>query len=106
VSKERQRARAARQETRRREVEAAAAARARRDRQAGLRQRLRPSLPKRRRRYDSLTARQWAQLVLSFFVTQVLGWMLLPGLAQRAALVVLTLACLLVIVRTRRSPSR
>jgi Flp pilus assembly protein TadB len=106
VSKERARARAARQEARRQEVEAAAASRARRERRDALRRTLTPTLPRRRRRFDSLTTRAWAQLVLVFAAVQAVVWFFVPGYGPRAAAAVLTLASLAVIVTTRRRPVR
>jgi hypothetical protein len=106
VSKERARAREARAEQRRREVEAAAAARARRESRAALRARVTPTLPRRRRRYDSLSGLAWARLVLVFAAVQALAWAFVPGYAPRAAVAVLTLASLAVVVTTRRRPAR
>jgi len=106
VSKDRQRARAARQEARRHEVAAAASARARRERRAALRQSLTPALPRRRRRFGSLTGRQRFQLVTAFLTVQAATWWLLPGWASRGALAVLTLAVLAVVATTRRRPAR
>jgi uncharacterized membrane protein YbaN (DUF454 family) len=106
MSKERQRARAAREVARQAEVAAAARRRNRQGRRAVLLSRVTPTVPRRRRRYGALPARVWFRLVVAFGVVQALSWWFLPGVGQRLSVAVLTLAVLLVLVRTRRSPAR
>jgi hypothetical protein len=105
VSRERQKARAAREAARRADVEAAAAQRAKRVRRQVLLKRVRPTVPKRRRRYGALTARARYQLFVAFVGVQVVGWYFLSGPGARFSLAVLTAAVLLVLVNTRRSTS-
>ena len=104
VSKERQKARAAREMARRVEVEAAAR---KRERQAKL-QTLVPRVTRRRRqrRYGALPVRARIQVVIAFFVVQALAWYLVSSLGARFSLAVLTAAVLLVLVNTRRSTPR
>ena len=101
MSRERQKARAAREVARRVEVEQAARQRER----ATSRRALAPKLPARtrRRRYGALPARVRYQVVVSFLVVQAVGWYFLPGTGARLSLAVLTAACLAVLVITRRS---
>lgn len=106
MSRERQRARSAREQARRREVEVAAQRRASRAKRQELRARLTPSLPRRKRRYGALSTLELVRLVLVFAGVQAAGWIFLPAVRSRLAVAVLTLACLAVFVRTRRSPSR
>jgi Flp pilus assembly protein TadB len=104
VSKERQKARAAREAARRVEVEAAARRRAR----AARRKARVPSLtvPRRRRRYGALTARQRFQVVAAFVGVQAVAWLLFDAARIRISVAVLTVAVLLVLVTTRRSTPR
>ena len=101
MSRERQKARAAREVARQVEVEQAARKRQR----ATRRQAVVPKLPARtrRRRYGALPARVRYQVVVSFLVVQAVGWYFLPGSGARLSLAVLTAACLAVLVITRRS---
>lgn len=105
MSRERQKARAARQAARRAEVEVAARARQRQARRAARRKALVPSVtvPRRRRRYGALPLSEVLRLCAIFAATQVVVWFFLPGLATRISLAILTAACLLVYVNTRRS---
>jgi hypothetical protein len=102
VSRERARAREARQEARRREVEAAAAERARTEKRP-LRV---PALPRRKRRFGQLSNAALARLVVLYLAVQAVFWLVFPGLRTRAALAVISLAFLLVLVRTREAPPR
>ena len=102
MSRERARAREARQEARRREVEAAAAERAR-ARKRPLRV---PALPRRKRRFGQLSTDVLAKLVVLYLAVQAVFWLVFPGLRTRAALAVISLAFLLVLVRTRKAPPR
>ncbi|MCW2599043.1 MAG: hypothetical protein JWM02_872 [Frankiales bacterium] len=104
MSKERQKARAARQAARRAEVEAAARKRARRAKVQGLVPSV--TVPRRRRRYGALPLRVRFQLVALFLAVQVLAWFFLHGAGARFSVAVLTAACLLVLVNTRRSSPR
>ena len=106
MSKERQKARVARQAARRAEVEAAAAQRAKRVRKQVLLQRVKPTVPKRRRRYGALPTRVWYQVVVIFLAVQVVGWYFLSGPGVRFSLAVLTAAVLLVLINTRRRSTR
>ena len=103
MSRERARAREARQEARRREVEAAAAERARNDKRPALRV---PALPRRKRRFGQLSTPALARLVVLYLAVQAVFWLLFPGLRTRAALAVISLAFLLVLVRTRERTPR
>jgi hypothetical protein len=104
VSRERQKARAAREAARRAEVEAAARARARKAKVQGLVPSV--SLPRRRRRYGALPTRTLARLFVVWAVVQVVAWRLLSGLGARFSVAVITAACILVLVNTRRSTPR
>ncbi len=104
MSRERQKARAAREAARLIEVEAAARRRVRRARMRGLLPSV--SRPRRRRRYGAVPARVRFQAVVAFFVVQALAWYILPGAGARFSVAVLTAACLLVLVSTRRSTPR
>jgi Flp pilus assembly protein TadB len=106
VSQERRRAREARQRARRRELETAAAQRGRQEQRAAMRARLRPSLPRRRRRFGQLSTRALAQVVVLYLAVQAVFWIFVPSLATRAALGVVSLAFLLVLVRTRKRTPR
>ena len=106
MSKERQRAREARQEARCREVEAAAEKRARREKRAALREGLKPSIPRRKRRFGQLSTRALAQLAAVYLAVQAVFWFFVPALKTRAALAVISLAFLLVLVRTRERTPR
>jgi len=106
VSKERARAREARQEARRREVAAAAEKRARREKRAALREGLKPSIPRRKRRFGQLRTRTLAQLVALYLAVQAVFWFFIPGFAARGALAVISLSFLLVLVRTRERTPR
>jgi Flp pilus assembly protein TadB len=102
VSRERARAREARQEARRLEVEAAAAERARSEKRT-LRV---PALPRRRRRFGQLSSAALARLVALYLAVQAVFWLLFPSFRTRAALAVISLAFLLVLVRTRERTPR
>ncbi|MCU1594343.1 MAG: hypothetical protein JWO12_1735 [Frankiales bacterium] len=104
MSKERQKARATREAARRLEVEAAA----RKREKAARRKALVPAvaLPKRRRRYGALPTSEILRLVVVFAAMQVVIWFFLPGLAARISIAILTAACMLVYVNTRRSTTR
>ena len=102
MSQERKRAREARQAARRRELETAAAHRARQARRAEVRDRLRPSLPRRRRRFGQLTTRGLAQVVGLWLAVQGLVWLFVPRTATRLGLAVVSLGFLAVLVRTRK----
>jgi hypothetical protein len=104
VSRERQKARAAREAARLAEVEAAARKRARKAKVQGLVPSV--SRPRRRRRYGALPLRMRFQAVVAFFVVQALAWYFLHGFGARFSVAVLTAACLLVLVNTRRSTPR
>ena len=104
MSKERQKARAAREAARRAEVEAAARSRERKARRRALVPAV--SLPRRRRRYGQLPVSELLRLLVIFVALQVVVWFFLPGLAVRVSLGILTAACLLVYVNTRRSTTR
>ena len=91
---------------RRREVETAAAARERHVRRAALRDQLKPSLPRRKRRFGQLSNRALAQVVTLYFAVQAVFWFFVPALKTRAALAVISLSFLLVLVRTRKRPAR
>ena len=106
MSRERQKARAARELARRAEVEEAARRRSREARRQAVAARLKPSPRKRQRRYGALSARARYQLVVAFFVVQALAWYLFDGIGQRFSVAVLTIAVLLVLVLTRRSTPR
>jgi Flp pilus assembly protein TadB len=106
VSQERKRAREARDAARRRHLETAASARARQARRAEVRDRLRPSLPRRRRRFGQLSTRALAQVVGLYLAVQAVFWWFVPDLATRIALAVISLAFLAVLVRTRKRPAR
>ena len=104
MSKERQKARAAREAARVAEIAAAAR---KRDR-AARRKALVPSvaLPKRRRRYGQLPLEQLVRLVVLFFAVQAVVWFFFDDVRARISLAVLTAAVLLVHVSTRRSTTR
>lgn len=105
MSSERRRAREARQQARLTELATAAERRARQEHRAAVKQRLKPSLRRRRRRYGALSTRARAELVAIFLAVQVVAWLLLPGVGTQFVIAVLTIACLAVLVRTRkRSP--
>ena len=102
MAQTRKREREARQAARRAEVEAAAKKRER----AARRHALIPTLPRRRRRYGALPTRTRLQLLAAFLAVQVPFWVFVPSTGARLVLAVLTAACLLVLVKTRRSPAR
>lgn len=102
MSSERRRAREERQSARRRELETAAAHRARQARRAEVRDRLRPSLPRRRRRFGQLSNRGLVQVVVLYLAGQGLVWLLFPDLRTRLALAVVSLGLVAVLVRTRK----
>jgi hypothetical protein len=104
LSRERQKARAAREAARSAEVVAAARRRERAARRQALVPRL--TLPRTRRRYGALTGRQRYQVLAAFVLVQALAWFLVSGLRVRFSVAVLTAAVLLVLVTTRRSPTR
>jgi hypothetical protein len=104
VSRERQRARAARQAARLAEVEAAARKRARKAKVQGLLPSV--SRPRRQRRYGAIPVRVRFQSVGAFVAVQALAWYFLHGFGARLSVAVLTAACLLVLVNTRRSTPR
>ena len=106
MSKERARAREARTAARRREVETAAAARERHARRAALRDQLKPSVPRRKRRFGQLSNRALAQVVALYLAVQAVFWLFVPDLRTRAALAVVSLSFLLVLVRTRKRTPR
>ena len=106
MSKERQRAREARQEARRREVEAAAGQRTRREKRATLREQLKPSVPRRKRRFGQMSTGALAKVVALYLAVQVVFWFFVPSLRTRGALAVISLAFLLVLVRTRERTPR
>ncbi len=106
MSTERRRAREAREAARRAEVAEAARRRDKAQRRKDLLERVTPELPRRRRRYGALPTRLRYQLLVAFAVVQALAWWLLPTLAPRLAVAVLTAAVLLVTVKTRRSTPR
>ncbi|MDP9182103.1 MAG: hypothetical protein M3P04_04930 [Actinomycetota bacterium] len=106
MTKERARAREARQDARRREVEAAAAQRAKRDKRAAIREQLTPAIPKRKRRFGSLSTLARLQVLALYLGVQGAFWLFVPDLRTRLALAVVTLAFLLVLVRTRKRPDR
>ncbi len=102
MSKERQKARAAREAARRIEVEEAARQRAK---QARRKAHL-PTLPRRRKRYGALPLTEVLRLVVIFLMFQAVVWFFVPALAARISLAVLSAACLGVYVTTRRSTTR
>ncbi len=102
MSQERRRAREAREAARRRHLETAASSRARQARRAEVRDRLRPSLPRRRRRFGQLTTRALVQVVALYLGVQALVWLFVPDLRTRLALAVVSLAFLAILVRTRK----
>lgn len=106
MAKERQKARAAREAARRAEVQAAADKRAKRAKREVLLQCVKPTVPKRPRRYGALPTRVRAQLVVVFIAVQGIAWFLLTGVGARFSVAVLTAAVLLVLVKTRRSTTR
>jgi Flp pilus assembly protein TadB len=106
VSRERARAREARQEARRREVEAAATKRAKRERRAAVREQLKPTLPRRKRRFGQLSTSALVQIAAVYLTVQAVFWLLVPDLRTRFALAVVSLGFLLVLVRTRKRPDR
>ncbi len=105
-SKERQRARAVREATRAAEVAAAAKLRQRQVRRQVLLKRVKPVRPKRQRRYGALPAWARFQLACGFVALQGVAWFLFDGVGQRFSVAVLTLAVMLVLVRTRKGPAR
>lgn len=92
--------------TRRVEVEEAARRRAKAARRADLKARVVPELPRRRRRYGALSTLARVQLVALFLFVQLGAWLFLSSWRLRFAVALLTVAVLLVAVKTRRSPSR
>ena len=80
--------------------------RARAAHRAALRQRLVPSMPRGRRRFGALSTLELVRLVLVFVGVQALAWLYLSDLRTRLVVAVLTLACLAVLVTTRRRSSR
>lgn len=106
MSQERKRAREAREAARRRHLETAAASRARQARRSEVRDRLRPSLPRRRRRFGQLSTLARLQVAGLYLGVQVLTWVFVPDLRTRLALAVVSLAFLAILVRTRKRPSR
>jgi hypothetical protein len=104
VSKERQKARAARDAARAAEVAAAARKRERTARRKALVPAV--TLPKRRRRYGQLPLDQLIRLVVLFFAVQGVVWFFFGDVRARISLAVITLAVLLVHVSTRRSTTR
>ena len=102
MAQTRKREREARQAARRAEVEAAAKKRERADRRRALV----PTIPRRRRRYGALPTRTRLQLLAAFAAVQLPVWVFVPATGARLVLAVLTAACLLVHVKTRRSPAR
>jgi hypothetical protein len=106
VSKERQRAREAREAERRRAVEQAARRRERQAVRAQLRTRLTPTLPRRRRRFGSLSTLALVQLTVGWLGLQAALWVVFPSYRTRFGLAVVTLGFLLVLVRTRKRPAR
>jgi hypothetical protein len=104
VSKDRQKARAAREAARRAEVEEAARQRAKRARRKALVPAV--SLPNRRKRYGALPLTEVLRLVVIFLMFQAVVWFFVPALAARISLAVLSAACLGVYVTTRRSTTR
>lgn len=104
MSKERQKARAARQAARLAEVEAAARKRQRRAKVQGLVPSV--SRPRRKKRYGALPTRVRVQAVVAFLALQAVAWYFVPGLGVRFSVAVITAACLLVLVNTRRSTPR
>jgi hypothetical protein len=104
VSKERQKARAAREAARAAEVVAAAKRRERSVRRKALVPSV--ALPKRRRRYGQLPLEQVIRLVVVFFAVQAVVWFFFGDVRARISLAVLTAAVLLVHVSTRRSTTR
>ena len=103
MSKERQRARAAREAARAAEVQAAAERRAREAKRADRLPKV--SLPRRRRRYGALSTRELGQLVALWVALQVVVYFLTDSLQARLALAVLTAAVLAVLTATRRRSS-
>jgi Flp pilus assembly protein TadB len=102
VSQERKRAREAREAARRQHLETAAANRARQARRAEVRDRLRPSLPRRRRRFGQLSTWALVRVVALWLAVQVLIWLFVPGTQARLGLAVVSLGFLAVLVRTRK----
>jgi Flp pilus assembly protein TadB len=102
VSQERKRAREAREAARRRHLETAATSRMRQARRAEVRDRLRPSLPRRRRRFGQLSTLGLVQVVALYLAVQALIWLFVPRMATRIGLAVVTLGFLAVLVRTRK----
>jgi uncharacterized membrane protein YbaN (DUF454 family) len=86
------------------EVETAARRRARKAKVQGLVPSV--SRPRRQRRYGALPRRVRFQAVVGFFVLQAIAWYFLQGFGARFSVAVLTAACLLVLVNTRRSTPR
>jgi hypothetical protein len=104
MSRERQKARAAREAARAAEVAAAAKRRERTARRKGLVPSV--ALPKRRRRYGQLPLHQLIRLIVLFFAAQAVVWFFFDDVRARLSLAVLTAAVLLVHVSTRRSTTR
>lgn len=102
MSRERQKARAARQAARLATIEAAARRRTRRARLRGLR----PTLRKRPARYGALPLRARLQLVAVFVAVQALAWQFVHGLGVRGSVAVLTGSVLLVLAATRKHTRR
>ena len=102
MSRERQKARAARQAAQLARVEAAARRRTRRAWLHGLR----PTLRTRPARYGALPLRARLQLVAVFVAVQALAWQFVHGLGVRGSVAVLTGSVLLVLAATRKHPHR
>ena len=102
MSQERKRAREAREAARRRHLETAATARQRQARRAEVRERLRPTLPRRRRRFGQLSTWALVQVVGLYLAVQGLIWLLVPSTMTRIGLAVVSLGFLAVLVRTRK----
>ncbi len=98
MSRERQKARAARQAAQLAIVEAAAR---RRTRRAGLLGK-RPTFRKRPVRYGALPLRARLQLLAVFVAVQALAWQFVHGLGVRGSVAVLTGSVLLVLATTRK----
>ena len=106
MSKERARAREAREAARRREVEEAARRRERAQSRAALRSKLTPSLPRRHRRFGALSTLALVQLTSGYLALQAALWVVFPSYRTRLGLALVSLAFLLVLVRTRKRPAR
>lgn len=102
MSHERKRAREAREAARRRHLETAAASRMRQARRAEVRDRLRPTLPRRRHRFGQLSTWALVQVVALYLAVQVLIWFFVAQTMTRVGLAVVSLGFLAVLVRTRK----